>query len=224
MNKIKFIITRFREKEQEFTWVKLLDNFVVFNKGDRKDLSAELQKNTIDKKNVGKDLEVILSYIINNYDNLEETIVFTQANIKPHYFYNDETFVSLIGDVSENGFSEKFMAQYKTSEELTGFYMLPKESLNHPTFNIEQWPIGQKLANYHPSYNLETWWEKTTGEKYVQNKRVFWGCIFGIKKELILRRSKSFYDNLRKPLLDHHNPVETHFLERSWPNIFKIDS
>ena len=111
MNKIKFIITRFREKEQEFTWVKLLDNFVVFNKGDRKDLSAELQKNTIDKKNVGKDLEVILSYIINNYDNLEETIVFTQANIKPHYFYNDETFVSLIGDVSENGFSEKFMAQ-----------------------------------------------------------------------------------------------------------------
>ena len=224
MNKIKFIITRFREKEQEFTWVKLLDNFVIFNKGNREDLSPELQKNTIDKKNVGKDLEVILSYIINNYDNLEETIVFTQANMKPHYFYNDETFVSLIGDVSENGFSEKFMAQYKTSEELTGFYMLPKESLNHPTFNVEEWPIGEKLANYHPSYNLEIWWKKTTGEKYIQNKRVFWGCIFGIKKELILRRSKSFYDNLRKPLLDHYNPVETHFLERSWPNIFKIDS
>lgn len=223
MNKTKFVITRCNEKEDKFTWIKLLDNFIIFNKGDRKDLSPELRKNTIDKKNVGKDPEVILSYIINNYDNLEETIAFTQANMKPHYFYNDEAFVSLIGYISENGFSEKFMSQYRTSEELTGIYMVPKKSLNHPTFNVREWPIGEKLANYHPSYNLKIWWEKTTGEKYIQNKRVFWGCIFGIKKELILRRSKLFYENLREPLLNDRNPVETHFLERSWPNIFKID-
>ena len=224
MNKTKFIVTRFDEKEEKFTWIRLVDNFIIFNKGNREELSPELQKRTIDSKNVGKDPEVILSYIINNYNNLEETIVFTQANMKPHYFYNDEAFISLIADISENGFSEKFMSQYKTSEELTGFYMVPKKSLNHPTFNIEEWPIGEKLVNYHPSYNLKTWWEKNTGEKYIQNKRVFWGCIFGIKKELILRRSKSFYETLRKPLLTHRNPVETHFFERSWPNIFKIDA
>jgi hypothetical protein len=224
MNKTKFIVTRFDEKEEKFTWIRLVDNFIIFNKGNREELSPELQKRTIDSKNVGKDPEVILSYIINNYNNLEETIVFTQANIKPHYFYNDEAFVSLIADIGENGFSEKFMSQYKTSEELTGFYMVPKESLNHPTFNIKEWPIGKKLANYDPSYNLKTWWEKNTGEKYIQNKRVFWGCIFGIKKELILRRPKSFYEILRKPLLTHRNPVETHFFERSWPNIYKIDA
>jgi hypothetical protein len=224
MNKVKFIITRYREKEDEFSWIKLVDNFIIFNKGNAEDLSPELQKWTINKKNVGKDLEVILSYIIDNYNQLEDTIVFTQANIRPHYFYHDEAFVSLITDVDKKGFSDKFISEYEAPEELSGFPRVPKEFLNHPEFNLAEYPTGKKLANYHPSYNLKTWWEKYTGEKYIQNKRIFWGCIFGIKKELILRRSKSFYEILRKPLLNDSNPVETQFLERTWANIFKIEN
>jgi hypothetical protein len=212
--KAKFIISRHSEKEQEFSWIQLIDNFIIFNKGDRPELSAELQKHTIDKKNVGKDLEIILSYIIDNYSNLEDTLVFTQANIKPHYFYNDESFISLISDVENSGFSNKMVCEYE--------HEIPKKLLNNPDFNLEEYPVGKKLSNYHSSYNLKTWWEKYTGEKYIQNEKIFWGCIFGIKKELILRRSKSFYEILRKPLLYDSNPVETQFLERAWCNIFKI--
>jgi len=212
--KIKFIITRFREKEQEFSWIKLVDDFVIFNKGNREELSPELQKRTIDKKNVGKDLEVILSYIIDNYDNLEDVLVFTQANIIPHYYYTDEDFVRSIVDVEEFGFSNKLTCWDENQ--------IPKNLFNQPEFNLEEWPIGEKMSNYHPDYNLKAWWEKYTGEDYIKKDKIFWGCIFGVKKELILRRPKSFYETLIKPFLDKSNPVETHFMERSWLNIFKI--
>lgn len=213
-SKIKFVISRYAEKEEDFSWLKLVKDFVIFNKGQT-DLSPELLKYTINKKNVGKDLEVILSYIIDNYYQLEEAIAFTQANIKPHHFYSDEVFVSLISDINEFGFSNKLICEYE--------HEIPKDFLNHPNFNLEEWPINKKLANYNPSYNLKNWWEKSTGEEYIQNKRIFWGCIFGIKKDLILRRSKSFYENLREPLLFDPNPVETQFIERTWANIFKIN-
>lgn len=212
--KAKFIISRYSEAENEFSWIDLVDNFVIFNKGDRSQLSLKLQKYTIDKKNVGKDLETILSYIIDNYYSLEDVLVFTQANIKPHYFYHDEAFISFITNVEELGFSHKMVCEYE--------YEIPKKLLNSPDFNLQEHPAGNRMSNYHPSYDLKTWWEKYTGERYIQNKRIFWGCIFGIKKELILRRSKSFYEILRKPLLNDSNPVETQFLERTWANIFKI--
>jgi hypothetical protein len=214
MSKIKFIITRFREKESEFPWIKLMEDFIIFNKGNREELSAELQKHTIDKANVGKDPEVILSYIIDNYDNLDDVLVFTQANLIPHYFYGDDEFVSLITDVEEFGFSHNIKFQHR--------YEIPEKFFNHATFNLEEYPAGEKMSNYHPDYDLKTWWKKYTGEEYIQNERIFWGCIFGIKKELILHRPKSFYEILREPFLGSANPVETHFIERAWANIFKI--
>jgi len=87
-------------------------------------------------------------------------------------------------------------------------------------FNIEHWP--DKLDNYHVNYDLQTWWKQVSGEDYVQNRIVFWGCIFCVEKSLIYRRPLSFYQKLHGYFTKHRNPVETHFVERTWANIFQI--
>ena len=93
---------------------------------------------------------------------------------------------------------------------------------NKPSFNINEWPPNHKLENYKPEYNLSVWWKELSGEEYIQKPIVFWGCIFCVDKTLIHRRPLSFYDKMHQYYIKNLNPVETHFAERSWANIFKI--
>ena len=88
--------------------------------------------------------------------------------------------------------------------------------------NIEEWPLSHKLENYKSEYNLESWWKELSGEEYIRKPIIFWGSIFCVDKGLIQRRALSFYNKMHQYYIKNLNPVETHFAERTWANIFKI--
>ena len=211
-----FVISRFNEEESSFSWVKGLKNYIIYNKGNPNELSKEILSHTINKENYGKDVECIFSYIIDNYNNLPEIVAFIQAEIKPHYYYpSSAQFLKAVSTIGKSGISEGLK---------NNIHHAPPRHLNFSYFNLKEWPSGNLIENYKPEYTLSKWWQDNSGEEYVPSSRIFFGCIFGVSKHLILRRPREFYIKLREPLLQYKNPIETHFVERAWPNIFKIES
>ena len=60
-----------------------MENCIIYNKGNKLNI-----KNEIMLENVGRESESYLQYIIKNYHNLPDVIVFTQAKISDHKFIN----------------------------------------------------------------------------------------------------------------------------------------
>ena len=202
----KVIISRYNE---DIEWIKTFDDYVVFNKGSTVGLSEDILNHSYYLPNIGKECDVILRYITTHYYHLPQKIAFCQGKYDDHYQLSLPEFKYGLLTL-EDGYS---ILDYSTNTCLT-------DSLNVPTFNIEYWP--DKLDNYQVNYDLQTWWKQVSGEDYIQKQIVFWGCIFCVDKSLIYRRPLSFYNRLHAYYTKHKNPVESHFLERTWANIFRL--
>jgi hypothetical protein len=208
MSNYQAVITRYNE---DIEWVKTFDDYIVFNKGSNIGISQEILNRTYNLPNIGKDVEVILRYIVTHYNNLPDKIAFCQADYHYHYKLSiDEFKLQLL--TLKNGYSILDYHYNKHSDRFN----------NKPSFNITEWPPKHKLENYKPEYNLSVWWKELSGEEYIQKPIVFWGCIFCVDKSLINRRPLSFYEKMHQYYIKNLNPVETHFAERTWANIFKI--
>lgn len=202
----KVVISRYKENIE---WIKIFDDYVVFNKGDTDNISEDILDRTYYLPNVGKDLDIILRYITTHYYHLPNKIAFCQGYYQDHY------------DLSVPEFKDRLLSLKDGYSTLDYKYdRCYHAHVNVPTFNIEYWP--DKLDKYRIDYDLQTWWREVSGEEYIQNQVVFWGCIFCVKNELVYRRPLSFYKKLHSYFTKHRNPVETHFLERTWANVFMI--
>ena len=206
MNDYKVVISRYNE---DIEWIKMFDDYVVFNKGNDFGISEEILNRSYSLPNVGKDFDVIFRYITTNYDNLPSKIAFCQGHFQGHYNLSLLDFKERLLTL-KNGYST---LNYDNDRFEPG-------RDNSPTFNIEYWP--GKLDNYRIDYDLQTWWKEVSGEEYIQKDIIFWGCIFCVDKSLIYRRPLSFYQKLHSYFTKYLNPVETHFVERSWANIFML--
>ena len=78
----------------ELDWVKKINksNYLVFNKSN--EILAE-EINSIKIKNVGYNIYSYLKFIIDNYENLPDTIVFCKDNIFTRHL-KIKTFISLL--------------------------------------------------------------------------------------------------------------------------------
>ena len=75
--KYKIIVSRFNE---DINWLNSeTENCIICNKGERIGL-----KNEIMLPNVGRESETYLNYIIKEYQNLPELLIFTQGSISQH--------------------------------------------------------------------------------------------------------------------------------------------
>ncbi len=210
--KCQFVINRYKE---DIEWVRNIPhNYVVYCKGPTNDIPHDILPNCISRPNVGKDVESYLHHIIANYENLADINVFAQCCIEDHYNINKQEFISTIVELNEHGYCDKLDYRTDSSRVYEG-------NNNNQQFNI-QYHMGVLQCNYSPEYDIKTWWNQISNEEYIVKDKVFWGCIFAVSKELIHRRPKSFYEYSHKPLLNCMYPVETHFFERTWVNIFKI--
>lgn len=200
----KMIVARF---EEDVSWVKKYKS-IIYNKG-KTEISGSIKL-----QNVGREAHTYLRHIITNYHNLEDILIFTQANPFDHGGLN----VDKLFDIGTRGYSDT--AQDISNERWgkiesnhDGFFLKGKSS--PPRF----W--SGDIAN-PKEYTLKEWWEQTTGEQYVRSDKVFWSAIFSVKKELILRRSLESYMDIYRTLLYDTTPVEAHYCERTWFNIFNI--
>jgi predicted O-linked N-acetylglucosamine transferase (SPINDLY family) len=209
------VLSRFKED------ISYMENYLyptlVYNKGDEciSPKSPFIYKRIIKLPNIGKCDHTYLTHIISNYDILSDITLFLPASF--YYQPNKRSLANqLIYRVMVTGktcFVGKKLGDLKT--ELG-------------EFKLESWDSTFK-ANKELSPQLElceerpfgTWFSKLFGEQTCPFVTYF--GILAVRKEDILRRPKSFYEELLN-YVKTPNPEAGHYIERSWGVIFQAEN
>jgi hypothetical protein len=169
----------------------------LYNKG------PPLDGPSIQLENIGRESHTYLTHIVRNYDQLAECTIFTQANPFDHVKYaNLDVCI--------------WLKKWKREIECYG-YTRGQEITTNDDFH---WPgEGVTLQDL----TLGQWTDKYIDSDTIEFPHVFMydGACFGIRRELILKRPKAYYQRL----LDLHttiNPEESYFMERMWLYVFKV--
>lgn len=169
-------------------------------------------------ENIGREAHTYLYHIINNYDDLSDQIVFTQAN--PHHIpcqtYMDfiKTFIWRMN----NSYFDKFTPLCEILEQPC------KESID----DDRDLPVN---TFYKDLFGIEKEYEKKSKGSYPYYKFVR-GAIFAVTKNEILSRPKEFYEKALRMCLSENYSAPTSeveyyrgacgpwVLERLWMYIF----
>ena len=188
----------------DIEWVSQIDknNYIVYNKSGEK-LPKEI--NHVNIRNLGYNLYSYLKYIIDNYNDLPETIVFCKDNIFRRHIEFDlfknllkrNTFTS----IEENSNKNEFPIVLKTSD--SGF-----TEINSSWYRNKYPRLFFKDFNYFYQYIFENV-EKPLFVRFAP------GANYIVPKNNILLRSKNFYKNLLTFVSHSQYSCESHFLERS---------
>jgi hypothetical protein len=195
----KIVVARYKENIQ---WLgPLMDKCIIYNKGDKLGLSNEIMLD-----NVGREAETYLHYIIDNYQNLPDIVIFTQGNISDHRGSNNiNILLKLFHEASVYNKSICFRDNCPedwNSRDKNNYYL-------HDNYkNNERTSFGE-------------WFKKNINPLYPKPLLLYWNAIFAVKKELILNRPLEYYKKLILEVNHHVNPTEGHFFERAWFYIFE---
>tara|TARA_Y100000389_G_scaffold196763_1_gene230223 strand:- start:3572 stop:4255 length:684 start_codon:yes stop_codon:yes gene_type:complete len=205
----KIIVCRYNEC---INWLyNDLSNCFIYNTGPKLNISNE-----INIENVGREANVYLKYIIDNYNNLPDIIVFTQAKISDHLtrhgFLQKNNIMFLYQLIFEANINKKSLHQawYKKSNNLCCWshdwnkYFCKSLKYKNDKFII-----------------FSDWFEEHINKPYPHDiMYIYRNAIFAVKKELILKHSFEYYKKLINEVNYFSNPIESHFFERSWYYIF----
>ena len=205
MSSYKIIVARYNEN---INWLNSeMSNCIIYNKGNKLDINNEMLL-----ENLGRESETYLHYIITNYDNLPDVVVFTQARIADHKGRDDVNYLLNIKNQALN---------YSKSQN---FY-IHNDVGNNSDFDKE-WNLSQygyylkdNYKNNKPITFLE-WFKTNIDINYPNPIIVYKNAIFAVKKENILNKPIEYYERLILEVNHHIDSTEGHFFERSWYYIF----
>jgi hypothetical protein len=202
----KIVVARYNE---QIEWLNSeIDNCIIYNKGDKLHI-----KNEIMLDNVGRESETYLQYIINNYDCLPDIVVFTQAKISDHRGKDDVNYLL------------RLMKEAQIFGKSLPYHIHHSFAKNNSNWDPEWNKFGEAyfLRFNHKDNRIMTfidWFKENICDEYPNPIHLYNNAIFAVKKELILKHTKEWYQELIKQCNHHINPVEGHFFERSWYYIF----
>ena len=213
------VVARYAE---DLAWIKgtidpnTYNNMYVYNKGD--EFECDLPKSTVKElKNVGREGHTYLTYIVENYDNLPDVVVFVPGSCGTNA--DKMTKLKMILDHLKTN-KTSVIAGNKSREDI-------KLAKN---FSLDNWDVTSpenKMKNpeskVQPSTErpLHKWFEKKFGEDEKLNCVTFQGVLAASRVD-IQKRPKEWYETLRADML-HPNPETGHYVERTWKHIFSMD-
>ncbi len=202
----KIIVARYNENIE---WLNSeMENCIIYNKGNKLNLDNE-----INLENVGRESETYLNYIISNYDNLPDVIVFTQARISDHIgsTNNINYLINIKNQALIYSKSQNFLTHYDNGRNIH----FDKE------WNLRNngYILKDNYKDNKPITFFE-WFKNNIDINYPNPIKIYVAGIFAVKKEIILNKPIEYYMNLIKEVNHHINSTEGHFFERSWFYIF----
>jgi phage gp36-like protein len=221
---VELAICRYK---RDLNWLRQIDtsnvSIYVHNKGDDTlGHLKHLQRLAIRKiPNVGVDQYSNIRYIVDNYDNLPEVVVFCHDDTNEHDDIYDDVGIAF-SDLESR-------IQYMIEEALTfGF-----------SRNASTWKrFGYAL---NPHFHLKLTFDdinnipETFGEWFVKvirndvenidwnNMMWFKNAIFAVRKDYILSRPKWVYERLCDQFVLQRSELD-HFMERCWYYLLNLDS
>ena len=201
----KIIVARYNE---DIEWLNSeMENCIIYNKGNKLNISNEILL-----ENLGRESETYLHYILTNYENLPDVVVFTQARISDHKGSDDINYLINIKNEA---------LQYSKSQN----FIIHKDNGNNIHFDKE-WNLredGYYLENNYKDNNQITfleWFKTNIDINYPNPIMIYCNAIFAVKKENIINKPIEYYKRLLLQVNHHINSTEGHFFERSWYYIF----
>ena len=201
----KIIVARYNE---DVEWLNSeMSNCIVYNKGNKLHI-----ENEIPLENIGRESETYLNYIIQNYDNLPDVVVFTQARISDHKGSDDVRYLINIKNQALNYSKAQNFARHN---DIGNNIQFDKE------WNLRQdgYFLKDNYKNNNPITFLE-WFKSNIDINYPNPIYFYCNAIFAVKKENILNKPVEYYKKLILEVNHHINSTEGHFFERSWYYIF----
>lgn len=184
---------------------------VVYNKGDVK--GSESFPNVKSLKNVGRESHAYFQYIIDEYDNLPDYIIFTQGKISDHVGKDDANILLkyLLEAMNDN------MSHPTVVTNEMGFPWGPNWNMVNPQHYTFRKPVKSREIMC-----FSDWFEKVLCITYPKTIQIYKAALFSVSKENIIQHSKQYYEYLQSHLDYDIDPVECHFFERSWYYIFNL--
>jgi hypothetical protein len=201
----KIIVARYNEN---IDWLSSeMPNCIIYNKGEKLNI-----ENEIILENVGRESETYLHYIITNYDNLPEVVVFTQARISDHKGKND---VNYLINIKNSALHNSKSKNYYIHNDVGKCINFDK------TWNLRKdgYYLENNYKNNKPITFLE-WFKNNIDVNYPNPIYIYVNAIFSVKKEHIINKPIEYYKKLILEVNHHINSAEGHFFERSWYYIF----
>ena len=238
------IIARYNE---DINWVKDLEiPYLIVNKG-APITDPDLTPYIIEMENSvnGREAHTYLWYIIEHYESLPDKLIFLQG----HPFDHQSQIIRLLSPISVADMPDflPLTMQYKDNippQAIKRRYMKTYYNVNIYTGNF-----GENLHDVKPNWvdsglinwlipmlntYIDTVYPNTNislREKiykfldlpYIKNTTTefFYGAMFHVKKELILKRPKEYYIRLKE--LSEENMMVGYILERMWLELFRTD-
>jgi hypothetical protein len=215
----KIIVARYNEN---ISWLNSeLHNCIIYNKGDK--LNINENKNIITEimlDNVGRESDSYLQYIITNYYNLPDVIVFTQANISDHKKDNLNYLIKIKNEAISQSKSQNFMTYNDTNvpiyfNKIWNLLMKDFNSVHNCYYKKEQCFYKNNIF-----ITFFEWFKTNIHQKYPDPIHIYLNAIFAVRKEIILNKPIEYYKKLLLEVNYTKNPIEGHFFERSWYYIF----
>jgi hypothetical protein len=177
------------------------DNIIVYDKSGKYD--SDEFKNIIILENKGREGETYLNHILRNYNNLSYYTLFIQDDTENHILSYPRFKEETDRVISEN---IKFY-QYPTSWKL-GEAVQKKRVIVNGTYPLHTFPSQDSIKEACERLDI------VLPSKYSTET----GAFFIVHKDLILKRSRAFYEKLCAWLLE--NSKNGFVLEHMWPIIF----
>jgi hypothetical protein len=214
--KTEIVIAKYYE---DITWSEdFIDNRVVYEK-----CAEPIIENSIHLENKGRETDTYLTYIIDNYDNLPDCIIFTQGDpglnnqdpstMHPPNFELANIFPNLQGGynlanvfrevidnpniVKEQGFLPLTFIHPKLYWDETIQTEFPEESKSFDKFN--GYGIMNDCFQRHPFDGIYALLDTRVLYSYLFDEKIqeYWyndGAIFAVSKERVLFHPKEFYE------------------------------
>jgi hypothetical protein len=207
------IVAKFNEC---INWTTRLSNVIVYNKGDP-------TENAIPIKNVGREGHTYYTYISQNYDNIPDLVFFLQGNPFDHTDSCVDKIQSLL-HIHKHGKPDESLANMcEIEESFPRFYHLTEiPDFLFLTNTVEHTTMGEQRHSHWQCEGLYNTYESIFSEKCDESQE----CVFGhggqfmVSKHAILKRPKSFYENIVNILSHSSDPKEGYDVERFHKYIF----
>jgi hypothetical protein len=147
------------------------------------------------RRNVGREQETFLAFVIDNYEALP----------------NDILFVAL--PLSKHNRKDRIIAMIENN-------VIGCESVleGQENFQLDEYEGKQMdLASIRP---FKMWYETFVSEWDSQEKAICWNGIMKTTRERILRKPREFYETLLNEVSSSNNAEVGHFMERSMGSMF----
>jgi len=204
----------------DISWISEYTNdYLIYNKSEDAKIPANINpKKVIKSKNVGYNFYDYFTFIIDNYDNLPENIIFAKGNIFPRhitqsYFEKvmNNTYFTTIEDCKT--YTPEFPISFISSDG--GF-----NEINN------SWYLKHFETRYFNNYNdfLKFVYKDPFIPKFI---RFVPGGNYIVPKNQILKLPKIVYENIKLFISYCQLPGETHIIERAiytlWNSNFELN-